>query len=125
MAIDNRWDTDYPSGQNIGKRIGLDEEAILGADAIANLTIDAPADNPRRLQLEADLWQACIRQCGEWQLKVLPQVSAYECTTITNILQQVWSVPATMDDFIYKISNLALLQPRLGPGSCASGEHGL
>jgi hypothetical protein len=54
-----------------------DEEASLDWDfsleeATANINIEAPAHNPRRLQLEADLWQARLGHCGEWQLKVIP-----------------------------------------------------
>ena len=51
------------------------EEALLDFDCeeeSANITIEAPSINPRRQQLEADLWQARLGHCGEWQLKVIP-----------------------------------------------------
>jgi hypothetical protein len=51
------------------------EEALLDSDCedgFANITIAAPSINPRRQQLEADLCQARLGHCGEWQLKVIP-----------------------------------------------------
>ena len=53
------------------------EEALLGLGhpdtATANLTVDTPIKDPKRLQLEADLWQARLGHCGDWQLKMIPQ----------------------------------------------------
>lgn len=55
------------------------EEALLDVnDASSNINIDQPNNSPRRQQLEADLWQARLGHCGEWQLKVLPH--AVDCT---------------------------------------------
>jgi hypothetical protein len=53
--------------------IGYLEEALLDFDAASsNINMEQPHSNPRRQQLEADLWQARLGHCGEWQLKVLP-----------------------------------------------------
>jgi hypothetical protein len=53
------------------------EEALLGlghpGTATANLTANTPMKDPKRLQLEADLWQARLGHCGDWQLKMIPQ----------------------------------------------------
>jgi hypothetical protein len=75
LAVDNRWDEDDLSAHKIRKRIGIDEETLLAEQDLnfANLTTDAPTKDPRRLQLEADLWQARLGHCGEWQLKVISQ----------------------------------------------------
>ena len=57
-----------------------DEEASLDDDmafpeefgAQAYLFTKDQQNHPRRQQLEADLWQARMGHCGEWQLRVLP-----------------------------------------------------
>ena len=54
-----------------------DGEASLDSDldfnhAKANINIEDQSQHPRRCQLEADLWQARLGHCGEWQLKVIP-----------------------------------------------------
>jgi hypothetical protein len=54
--------------------IGADEEALLDLpfdQAFANININTPSSNPCCQQLEADLWQARLGHCGEWQLKVI------------------------------------------------------
>ena len=54
-----------------------DGEASLDSDLDfnhmkANINIEDQSQHPRRCQLEADLWQARLGHCGEWQLKVIP-----------------------------------------------------
>jgi hypothetical protein len=65
---------------------GIDDDASLDWDssfdtqneitppesAQTNFYIRDPTSSPRRQQLEADLWQARLGHCGEWQLKVIP-----------------------------------------------------
>jgi hypothetical protein len=71
-AIDHSGEDIDCSSNRTGKRIGLEEEALLDETSIHN-RIDMPTNNPRRLQLEADLWQARLGHCGEWQLKAILQ----------------------------------------------------
>jgi hypothetical protein len=53
-----------------------DDDASIDWDsdstAHANFSIQGPTTSIRRRQLEADLWQARLEHCGEWQLKVIP-----------------------------------------------------
>eukprot|EP00804_Cyclotella_cryptica_P010127 CCRYP_018496-RA/>CCRYP_018496-RA protein AED:0.47 eAED:0.44 QI:0/0/0/1/0.5/0.66/3/0/481 len=82
-AIDHPLEVEHPSGNramylHTEEGIGWeeDEEASLDWDiplqqAFANINIDAPTTNPRCQQLEADLWQARLGHCGEWQLRVI------------------------------------------------------
>ena len=84
-AINHPIDPSHPSGnravylhteEDIGaeedEEASLDWDYLLQDQASANITIDATTNNPRRQQLEADLWQARLGHCGEWQLKVIP-----------------------------------------------------
>lgn len=102
MAVDNPWDEDDPSANKTRKRIGIDKETLLAEQDLnfANVTMDAPTKDPRRLQLEADLWQARLGHCREWQLKVIPQAvdgtpsqfiphpfSSYDCARIWKMQQ--------------------------------------
>jgi hypothetical protein len=63
------------SDGNTEEGIETYEEALLDIpfdQASSNINIDASSSNPRRQQLEADLWQARLGHCGEWQLEVIP-----------------------------------------------------
>ena len=76
LVIDNIGNRHDSARHKTGKRIGIDEEALFDweylANATSNLNVEVPTNDPRRLQLEAYLWQARLGHCGEWQLKVIP-----------------------------------------------------
>jgi hypothetical protein len=54
--------------------IDWDSESLPQKTAQANFSIQGPTTSIRRRQLEADLWQARLGHCGEWQLKVILHV---------------------------------------------------
>jgi hypothetical protein len=81
MALDHSNPSTQPTGNRavfLHTEEGIeDEEASLDWDSLfspahANFHTRDTKSTPRQQQVEADLWQARLGHCGQWQLRVIP-----------------------------------------------------